>query len=199
MPLFRRRVLNGFFCFGTILYVLVVYFVLKRKRNVLEETFEHFDKLNEKNSSAGTLPKRPPQTMPPLKNGFQLVFPHIEPKLSPENQILYLVVMVTSSAKGEDHRTLRKTIRLTWGDTKLSDKNTPKWKMFFSLAISDKQQENEANEKEALEYNDVIIGNFTEKYQNLVMKVFMGHYWVINRLSCRVESGKFDDSSGSKL
>jgi len=90
--------------------------------------------------------------------------------------------VVNTAASGNDHRILRNTIRETWGKSIATRNKT--WKVFFALGMVDNQNDNEANLQEALTYNDVIIGNFTDKYINLVIKTFMSHYWASTKLSC---------------
>jgi len=144
------------------------------------------------NKSCDNVPEkleiRTPAPLPVNYVDFKLILPFIEPNLDPQKRKLYIVVVVNSAAKGENHRTLRQAIRETWGSTTKSQtghgNTTHPWKLFFSLGIADNPTDHEANLKEAREHNDIIIGNFTASYRNLVIKTFMAHFWAVTKLSC---------------
>ncbi|KXJ30022.1 Beta-1,3-galactosyltransferase 1 [Exaiptasia diaphana] len=126
---------------------------------------------------------------------FNLTLPFVEPKLSSEESSLYLAVVVNTGANEEKHRTLRQTIRKTWGNTSESLGNVKnlKWKLFFALGIATNQSYYAASLQEARDHNDVIIGNFSDTYRNVVMKTFMGLLWSATKLSCKFVLKTDDD------
>lgn len=71
-----------------------------------------------------------------------------------------LTVFVTSDVK---HRDRRRSIRATWG-------RVLRPKPIFLLGISSNATDNEIAKEEALMYQDVIIEDFRESYQNLTLK-----------------------------
>jgi hypothetical protein len=84
------------------------------------------------------------------------------------------------------------TIRKTWGNSTYKQTRN-KWRLFFSLGISANNAYNLKNRQEALKYNDVIIGNFTDIYKNIVIKTFMSHFWVSTKISCKYVLKTDDD------
>jgi len=115
---------------------------------------------------------------------FKLVLPYIEP--SELDQDLYLVVVVNSAATGENHRLLRTTIRNTWGRSDSTTQHQFKWRLYFALGKSTHANEHSVNLNEAASNNDVIIGNFTDVYENVVTKTYMSHFWAVRRFtSCK--------------
>ena len=123
---------------------------------------------------------------------FRLILPHIEPRLSYQDRNLYVAVVVNTAASGDKHRTLRDAIRKTWGDS-IGTPAKYAWKAFFCMGLASNQTDNEANQQEALEKNDVIVGRFEDIYINLVIKTFMSHFWAVTKLSCKYVLKTDDD------
>jgi hypothetical protein len=119
--------------------------------------------------------------------------PHIEPDITCEDSgEIFAAVVVNSDSSDNKHRVLRMAIRKTWGNS--TDKQSRnKWRLFFALGISANNAYNLKNRQEALQYNDVIIGNFTDIYKNIVIKTFMSHFWVSTKLSCKYVLKTDDD------
>ncbi|XP_031567623.1 beta-1,3-galactosyltransferase 5-like [Actinia tenebrosa] len=137
----------------------------------------------------------PPPTSPSnvVWPEFSLHLPFVEPNISFPDRNIYLAVAVNSAATGHKYRGLRKAIRETWGSSLEYTRNKI-WKVFFVLAISENKTEHEMNLQEASRNNDVIIGNFTDNYESVVLKTFMSHYWVTTRFpSCRYVLKTDDD------
>ncbi|KAK3752071.1 hypothetical protein QZH41_002499 [Actinostola sp. cb2023] len=83
-------------------------------------------------------------------------------------------------------------IRKTWGNSTTSHGDY-KWRLFFALGLSTDGAFNRHNHHEALQYNDVIIGNFSDTYRNIIIKTFMSHYWAFSKFSCRYVLKTDDD------
>lgn len=113
------------------------------------------------------------------RTNFSLIMPHVEPNISCEERKLFIVVVVNSAAD-ERHRILRMAIRKTWGNS-TERKRKHKWRIYFALGISSSYTMNLKNSQEALAYNDIIIGNFSDTYKNIVIKTFMSHFWAYFR------------------
>ena len=115
---------------------------------------------------------------------FRFVYPDIQPTIR-DTRDLYMVVLVNSGAKGERSREHRAKIRETWAsksscecakamnDTNLKDL---KWILVFVLGRAD-DMDNRRNMAEAMQYNDMIIGNINDNYLNNIMKYYMGQLW----------------------
>ena len=115
---------------------------------------------------------------------FRFVYPDIQPTIR-DTRDLYMAVLVNSGAKGERSREHRAKIRETWAsksscecakamnDTNLKDL---KWILVFVLGRAD-DMENRRNMAEAMQYNDMIIGNINDNYLNNIMKFYMGQLW----------------------
>ncbi|XP_031560872.1 beta-1,3-galactosyltransferase 1-like [Actinia tenebrosa] len=112
---------------------------------------------------------------------FPLVIPHVEPNISCEDRKLFIAVFVNSASADEQHLLRRMAIRKTWG---ASSEIQPRWRVFFALGISKNTAVDLKIRREALKYNDILIGNFTDTYKNVVIKTFMSHYWAYFRLNC---------------
>lgn len=114
---------------------------------------------------------------------YSLMLPYVEPNIPAENRDFMIVVVVNSAANGIKHRHLRQSIRETWGGSTLSLAEQQKWALFFVLGQTENYFENQTNLQEAFEYNDLLIGNFTDHYYNIATKTFMGHFWALKRLN----------------
>ena len=122
----------------------------------------------------------------PIETNFSLVWPVVQPKLpTQEEKQFFLVVMVNSWATGQKHRLLRKIIRITWGLSEVNVQQHQKWKLFFSLGLSENLGDHKQNLQEASYYNDVIIGDFLDTYNNLIIKTFMTLYWTSTGITCQ--------------
>lgn len=116
----------------------------------------------------------------PLSN-FQLIVPYIEPYIPIQDRTVEMIVVVNSACGGQKHQFLRTAIRKTWANlTALG--NDKMFRVFYSLGLCN-AKDDEENEKEALENNDIIIGNFTDNYSNVKYKTFMALQWAFCKFS----------------
>ncbi|XP_031561980.1 beta-1,3-galactosyltransferase 5-like [Actinia tenebrosa] len=122
---------------------------------------------------------------------FSLIMPRVEPNISCEERKLFMVVVV-NSATDDRHRILRMSIRKTWGNL-TQGKGNQKWRIYFALGMSSSYAMNLKNVQEALQYNDIIIGNFSDTYKNIVIKTFMSHFWVYSQFDCMYVMKTDDD------
>ncbi|EDO48262.1 predicted protein [Nematostella vectensis] len=91
----------------------------------------------------------------------------------------FLLVIVTSTPSARARRDL---IRSTWGDANNTD-ITVRWKLVFNLGQSSSNEINSQVVTEASLFNDVFMGEFTDTYMNLVLKVFAAFSWA-NKIDC---------------
>lgn len=130
---------------------------------------------------------------PPVN--FSVVIPHVVPKF--DDKEIFLLVLVNSATAKEPNFDRRQTIRKTWGNVKTlsgipSYSSSVKhgfpfkaiinhsFRLVFLLGTSDNETLNEEIEEEARTYNDMVIGNFHDVYNNLIIKVYMGFKWAEN-------------------
>ena len=124
--------------------------------------------------------------LPSRWSEFSLLLPKLEPEISNQNnRNFYLIAVVNSGATGEKHRRLRQAIRQTWGHSKSAAPRHKKWKLFFALGISENPEDHKLNLQEASRWNDILIGDFNDRYINVITKTYMSHYWVSTRFSCK--------------
>ncbi|XP_031554698.1 uncharacterized protein LOC116291652 [Actinia tenebrosa] len=154
------------------------------------------------NSENGILNSTVPPTLdyrilheyyPPVN--FSVVIPHVVPKF--DDKEIFLLVLVSSATAKEPNAERRQAIRKTWGNMKtslgiLSYSSSVKhgfpfkaivnhsFRLVFLLGKSDNQTLNEEIEEEARTYNDMVVGNFPDVYNNLIIKVYMGFKWAEN-------------------
>ncbi|KAK3749452.1 hypothetical protein QZH41_003493 [Actinostola sp. cb2023] len=119
--------------------------------------------------------------------------PSIEPDIPCEKRALFLVVIVNSGADEGVHRSLRSSIRKTWGNSTATPGNTNTWRLFFALGDTANVVWNRENRREASQFNDVIIGHFMDSYKNMIVKTLMGHLWAFSRFSCQYVLKSDDD------
>lgn len=134
-----------------------------------------------------------PEEFEKRRFNYSLMLPYIEPKFPQGKRRFVMVLVVNSAANGTKHRQLRQAIRKTWGDSLTSLKGKHTWGLFFVLGNTENDHEHQANLQEAIQYNDVIIGNFTDHYYSIATKTFMGHNWATKRLVCQYIMKTDDD------
>lgn len=130
---------------------------------------------------------------PPVN--FSVVIPHVVPKF--DDKEIFLLVLVNSGTSKEPNAERRQGIRKTWGNAKTmsgipSYSSSVKhgfpfkaiinhsFRLVFLLGKSDNETLNAEIEEEARIYNDIVIGNFQDVYNNLIIKVYMGFKWAEN-------------------
>ncbi|XP_028392343.1 beta-1,3-galactosyltransferase 5-like [Dendronephthya gigantea] len=117
---------------------------------------------------------------------FRFVYPEISPKVDVTRNI-FMIILVKSGAKGIKYRQRREAIRQTWGsrgnceqlkalgDGRLKDL---RWLLVFVLGKAGPgTRDDELNEAEARRYNDMLIGNITDNYVNVIINLYMGRLW----------------------
>ena len=73
----------------------------------------------------------------------------------------------------------RNNIRDTWANKWLNRTDLPKWKTMFQMGQSTKEEVRLDVERESQKYNDIILGNFTDNFYNLPIKVIMAFEWAL--------------------
>ena len=117
---------------------------------------------------------------------FKFVFPEISPKVD-GTQNIFLIVLVTSGAKGKHFRNNRHAIRETWGNEGNCEQREVskderlkglRWMLVFVVGKAGLgTNDDELNIAEARQHNDMLIGNITDKYSNLIVKLYIGLVW----------------------
>ena len=121
-----------------------------------------------------------------LSIDFKFALPEIAPKFKTRPKI-FMIVLVNSGAKGDVFRKRRAVIRQTWGNQSSCEQRKAlrnnklkhlRWLLVFVVAKAGKGTEDDKlNMAEARENNDMLIGNITDNYLNIVVKLFMGKIW----------------------
>ena len=153
------------------------------------------DKPAMRNSSTKTLNERreSPTTRKPVLDAANENYPHVDfkfvyPEIKPTFQNasgFYLVILVNSGAKGNEHRQRRARIRKTWASRKtceyLNAMNNPnlKDKMWILVFVLGKTggEDDKRNIEEAKAHNDILIGDINDNYWNNIVKFYMGQLW----------------------
>ena len=86
----------------------------------------------------------------------------------------HLLIMVTSQPENFERRS---NIRLTWGITWHNRSDFPSWKTVFQLGQSTDPKVQIQAIAEAVQYQDIIFGDFPDIFYNLPIKVIMGFEW----------------------
>ena len=116
---------------------------------------------------------------------FKFTFPEVMPTLKLPQEF-FLVVLVNSAAKGDVYRTQRDVIRKTWGSHDTCDQKkimenpklrNLKWMLVFVLGKVVSEEDNKRNKNEAIEHNDMLIGDIDDNYINNIIKLYMGQLW----------------------
>ena len=106
----------------------------------------------------------------------------IEPKQVPElaEGHVFLVVLVLSRSS-PSAKLQRQAIRESWGNligAKVAfEEEIIPWKVVFLLGNSNNDFLNAQVKDEAAKTKDILVGDFADNYQNLVLKVLMGLRW----------------------
>ncbi|XP_028392735.1 beta-1,3-galactosyltransferase 1-like [Dendronephthya gigantea] len=98
-----------------------------------------------------------------------------------------MIVLVMSGAKGNKFRKRREAIRQTWGNQSNCEQRKAsqderlknlRWLLVFVVGKAGTgTNDDELNIAEARQHNDMLIGNITDNYINLILKVYMGLVW----------------------
>lgn len=107
---------------------------------------------------------------------FAFASPILEPYYSEKEKDLFLLIFIMSSPGGTVSRERRNVLRSTW----VLDRgiiNSKRWKHVFLLGKSNRSEINSDIKSEARLFNDIMLLNFTDSYDNLVIKVLSGLRW----------------------
>lgn len=109
---------------------------------------------------------------------FSFAAPVLEPRFSDEEKDLFLLVFVISGSGRTSFQDRRNVIRSTWLMNDAKNSSWLKWKHVFLLGNSNNGDQIYSDiEREARFHNDILILNFTDSYDNLVIKVLSGFRW----------------------
>ena len=110
---------------------------------------------------------------------FSFVSHITQPHFDHSNTNLFLLVLITSGV-GKSYMTRRNSVRNTWGN-EANHPGAKDWKLVFLLGRTQAieiQQESSA-------FNDILVLNMTDNYNNLVVKVFSGLLWSLIHVNAR--------------
>ena len=93
---------------------------------------------------------------------------------SPECGEYNMIIMVTSSPMNTEKRD---SIRKTWGRGWYNQVDLPKYRTFFQLGVSQDQRIHKLAVEEFATNRDIVIGDFTDTFYALPVKVLMGFKW----------------------
>ena len=138
----------------------------------------------------------PTQEEHKLRREFpQVNFNFVDPTFTPReltNEGAPFVLIIVSSAGWPKFKFRRDAVRRTWGKravqareiqnltaTTATARLVSHWKTVFLFGRTRDDTLDSRVEAEGAEHNDIVVGNFTEAYDNLVIKVFMGIRWAL--------------------
>lgn len=104
---------------------------------------------------------------------FSFVSHITQPHFHDRNTELFILVLITSGVKAS-YVTRRNRVRDTWGN-EANHPASKDWKRVFLLG---RTQTTEIQEEAAV-FNDILVLDMTDNYDNLVIKVFSGMLWSI--------------------
>ncbi|XP_028392481.1 beta-1,3-galactosyltransferase 1-like [Dendronephthya gigantea] len=117
---------------------------------------------------------------------FKLTTPRISPTVGAMKNV-FMIVLVMSGAKGNTFRERREAIRQTWGNQSDCEQRKAsqderlkhlRWLLVFVVGKAGTGTNDDIlNIAEARQHNDMLIGNITDNYINLILKVYMGLLW----------------------
>ena len=120
----------------------------------------------------------------------QLTFsfvPHItQPHFDKRNATnIFLLVLITSGVE-KLYSERRNNVRRTWGSD-AGHQASKDWKRVFLLGNYKTQDAQRAAEiqREASEFDDILVLNMTDNYNNLVIKIFSGMLWSMIHVNAR--------------
>ena len=110
---------------------------------------------------------------------FSFVSHITQPHFHDRNTDIFLLVLITSGVQ-TSYVTRRNRVRDTWGD-EANHPASKDWKRIFLLGRTQAIE----IQQEAAVYNDILVLNMTDNYDNLVIKVFSGLLWSIIHMNPR--------------
>ena len=109
---------------------------------------------------------------------FTFASPILEPHISEKEKDLFLLIFIMSSPGRTVSLERRNVIRGTWARD-LERINSKSWRYVFLLGNSNRSEINSDIKSEARFYNDIMLLNFRDSYDNLVIKVLSGLRWAL--------------------
>ncbi|XP_078343385.1 beta-1,3-galactosyltransferase 1-like [Oculina patagonica] len=110
---------------------------------------------------------------------FSFVSHITKPRFDNKNTNLFLLVLITSGV-AKRYATRRNSVRNTWGN-EANHQASKAWKRVFLLGRAQSIE----IQQEASAFNDILILNMTDNYNNLVVKVLSGMLWSITHVNPR--------------
>ena len=110
---------------------------------------------------------------------FSFVSHITRPHFDERNTELFLLVLITSGVR-TSYVSRRNRVRDTWGN-EANHPASKDWKRVFLLGRTQAIE----IQQEAAVFNDILVLNMTDNYDNLVIKVFSGLLWSIIHLNPR--------------
>ncbi|KAL9960590.1 hypothetical protein ACROYT_G034068 [Oculina patagonica] len=110
---------------------------------------------------------------------FSFVSHITQPRFDNKNTNLFLLVLITSGV-AKRYATRRNSVRNTWGN-EANHQASKDWKRVFLLGRTQSIE----IQQEASAFNDILVLNMTDNYNNLVVKVFSGMLWSIIHINPR--------------
>ena len=110
---------------------------------------------------------------------FSVVSPLLEPNFTKTTSNLFLLVLIPSGIAASPFSARRNVIRNTW-----TNKTSHDWKRVFILGKSGEELDSEVKQ-EADNFNDILILNTSDNYNNLIIKIISAFQWAITRVNSR--------------
>lgn len=108
----------------------------------------------------------------------------VEPDLADQDSNLLLFILIASGVGRKSFLEKRNAIRSTWLG-KNNNRFLYTWRHVFMSGRSRDRELDTETRREALRYNDILLLNATDNYQNLIIKVLSGFRWVFERAKPR--------------
>ena len=122
---------------------------------------------------------------------FRFVSSIIQPRLGETGANPFLLVLITSGIR-RWYRTRRNGVRSTWGN-EIIHRASRGWKRVFVLGRARDRQLESETKNELTEFNDILVLDIEDNYNNLVIKTYSGLLWGLGHVNPRYVLKADDD------
>ena len=123
---------------------------------------------------------------------FSFVSHVISPHFDEKDLTSVFLLVLTVSGAGKLNRERRDVIRKTWAN-KTRHRASRLWKHIFVLGKTHDSELDKEIAQESSAFNDVLVLDVTENYDNLVIKTFSGLFWGLVHINPRLVLKTDDD------
>lgn len=122
---------------------------------------------------------------------FRFVSHITQPRFDETRASPFLLVLITSGVQNV-YRTRRNGVRSTWGN-EVTNQASRVWKRVFVLGKTGDSQLDSGIKQESSTFNDILVLNVADNYDNLVIKSYSGMLWGLVHVNPRFILKSDDD------